>query len=438
MKKWKVELLIVCFLIQIQINCFGQLIGKRCATAEIETFKSKKNNNYAKARVAFNTAVNNCMAQNIANGARLSGIEELLRIPVVVHVVHNSTSSTIGGARNSNISDEQIKSQIEVLNEDYRRKPNTLGFNSNPIGADMNIEFYLADTDPDGKVSTGINRIFSDRNSYDPFSDADQLSLSNLSYWPSDCYLNIWVVTLANNYLGFSQFPVAADFDGLDSLDAVNEKLDGLYIDYRYFGRKSTAITSKYYKFGRTATHEIGHWLGLIHTWGDAVCGTDYVDDTPTCTDANLTVFCNDIYSNCNGVRTKNMIENYMDYTIDSCMNTFTMGQLARVKAVFEVSPRRKKLIECAARLPESDFIDIQVYPNPAVDYIKGNLLFKGQSDAEIALFDLNGVEIDRQTFLKKRSFKFSYQITKIPKGIYILYATANGQKVSKRILVSN
>jgi hypothetical protein len=416
--------------------CFSQTLEKRCASAEYYKQKAGVSLDFTKKRQTFEQSVSAIITKNKPLSGKRSAIAELLRIPVVVHVIHNNAAGTVGGKSNANISDEQIKSQIEVLNEDYRRKANTLGFNTNPVGTDMNIEFYLAETDPDGNSTNGITRNFTDKQTFDPFSDADQALLSDLSYWPSDCYLNIWTAFLANNYLGFSAFPPTPDFDGLDP--ETNERVDGVYIDYRYFGRNTDVITSKYYKFGRTTTHEVGHWLGLIHTWGDEDCGDDYVGDTPVAQSPNLTVFCNEKFSNCNGTRTRNMIENYMDYTIDSCMNIFTIGQMERVNAVFEASPRRKKLVECSARLPESDLIELQMTPNPAIGSIKGNLLFKGESDAEIAIFDLKGNEIDRQVFTKKKSFKFSYPIYNLPQGMYIIYARAQGQHTSKRIYFSH
>lgn len=427
-------LLIVIYL--SLLSCFSQIVEKRCASAEYFKQKGITSLDFIKKRQAFEQSINDKLLKNKPFLGKKSAISELLRIPVVVHVIHNNKSGAIGGKSNANISDEQIKSQIDVLNEDYRRKVNTLGFNSNPVGVDMNIEFYLAETDPEGNSTNGITRNYSDKQTYDPFNDADQSLLSVLSYWPSDCYLNIWIAFLANNYLGFSAFPPAPNFDGLDP--ETDPKVDGVYIDYRYFGRKSDVITSKYYKFGRTTTHEIGHWLGLIHTWGDEDCGNDYVEDTPIANGPNLTVFCNEKFSNCTGVRNRNMIENYMDYTIDSCMNIFTIGQLERVNAVFEVSPPRKKLVECSARLPESEMVDLQITPNPAIGSIKGNLLFKGESDAEIAIFDIKGNEIDRQVFIKKRSFKFSYPIYSLPQGIYIIFAMAQGQQISKRIYFSH
>jgi Pregnancy-associated plasma protein-A len=295
---------------------FAQDEIRRCASAEYEKVLLSRNIDYVKKKQAFNQLIQQCIAVNRAsNSGRKSAITDLIKIPIVVHVIHNNTSNTIGGARNANISDEQIKSQIEVLNEDYRRKINTRGFNNSSIGTDMNIEFYLADIDPKGNPSNGIVRKFVEKQSFDPFSDEDQMELSNLSYWPSDCYLNIWTTTLSNNYLGFSQFPTAK-LDGLaDPIEDsdLTAKVDGVFIDYKFFGKDSQAITSKYYKFGRTTTHEVGHWLGLIHTWGDEDCGDDYVEDTPEAQGPNLTVICAEKFSTCSGFRTRNMIENYMD-----------------------------------------------------------------------------------------------------------------------------
>jgi Pregnancy-associated plasma protein-A len=413
----------------LSILAQSQLLEKRCATAEIEKKQLIKNKNLARARQAFNQSVNNCVQKNRASNAKTSAIHELIRIPVVVHVVYSDASSK------ANISDEQVKSQIEVLNEDYRRKQNTLGYNTDPIGVDMNIEFYLAEIDPNGANTTGITRNLTAQKAFDPFSDADQLALTALSFWPSDCYLNIWTTTLSNNYLGYSQFPAAPDFDGLDT--EANENVDGVYIDYRYFGRKSATITSKYYKFGRTTTHEVGHWLGLIHTWGDEDCGDDYVDDTPAAQNANLTTVCVDKYSNCTGTRSRNMIENYMDYTIDSCMNIFTVGQSERVRAVFEMSPHRKKLLECVTQLPESETLDLTIGVNPPTDILKGQLLLKGTANAEITIFNHVGTLVAQQIFENKKSFQFTFPIYDLPRGLYIVMATANGQKSTKRIFIN-
>ena len=132
------------------------------------------------------------------------------------------------------------------------------------------------------------------------------------------------------------------------------EKTDGVFIDYRAFGIGG-AITSRLYNLGRTTTHEVGHWLGLIHTWGDTDCGDDYCADTPPAERGNQSASCGPIFSNCSGVRTRNMTENYMDYSPDSCMNIFTKNQSERMMAVIEKSPRRARLVKYwCAKLPFS------------------------------------------------------------------------------------
>ncbi len=427
-----------CFLFNIS---WAQTDIRRCASAEYEKIAFAKNKGFANRKLAFNQSIQQCIIKNRAlNNGKKAAIAELIKIPIVVHVIHNNTSNTVGGARNANISDEQIKSQIEVLNEDYRRKINTRGFNIDQVSTDMNIEFFLAEVDPNGDPSNGIIRKFTDKQSFDPFSDADQMELTELSYWPSDCYLNIWTTSLSNNYLGFSQFPTAK-LDGLD--DPISDtdetaKVDGVYIDYKFFGKDSPAITSKYYKYGRTTTHEVGHWLGLIHTWGDEDCGDDYVEDTPEAQGPNLTVFCAEKFSTCSGFRTRNMIENYMDYTIDSCMNIFTKGQSERVNAVFEMSPRRKKLLECVTKLPESETVELKIKGNPVNDFLKADILFKGQSDVEILLYNLKGVQIYSTIFKNKRSFPLIMPLTNLLSGVYILIANVGGQSISKRIFVNS
>lgn len=404
----------------------------RCANMAMHQLRLAQNPNYRAQRANFEAQVRNIIAKN--KNSKKSAINELIIIPVVVHVIHSSTSATIGGRGNSNISDEQIKSQIDVLNEDYRRKAGTKGFNNASYGTDMNIEFALATVDPNGNPSNGIIRKKGDKTIYDPLSNDDQLALSNTSYWPSNQYLNIWVTSLSNLYLGYAQFPAAPNFDGLDP--SGDERIDGLFIDYRYFGRNSPAITSRYYNFGRTATHEIGHWLGLIHTWGDEVCGDDYCNDTPPTQDANNTTVCQDKFSTCNTTRTRNMIENYMDYTIDSCMNVFTKDQSARVRAVLEASPSRKKLLESLYKLPEAEKLTVSVKPNPVTDNIKGEILLKGKDNVAVYLTSTDGKLLDYQIFENKNSFVFTINNYYPPHTLLILTVKAMGQVNRQRILI--
>lgn len=264
-------------------------------------------------------------------------------IPVVVHVIHNSKNNFIGGVNNRNISDEQIHSQIAVLNEDFRKMAGTHGFNTNPVGADTRIQFCLAQYDPDGRSTTGIIRVYNKKPSF--HYEMDDVELKKLSYWPSDQYLNIWVTNITGKIIGYAQSPGGAGIPGAPFYDG-SEFTDGVVIDYTTFGRLGSL--NKSYNLGRTATHEVGHWLGLVHIWGDSYCGDDFVEDTPTQewhADSTETL-CDVRYTECSGVQIPKMYENYLDYTVDKCMNIFTQGQKERMRRFLEVSPRRRKLLE--------------------------------------------------------------------------------------------
>lgn len=266
-------------------------------------------------------------------------LPQIIKIPVVVHVLHNVADGQITG---TNISKEQIESQIKVLNEDFRRMQGTNGFNNHPAGADTQFEFHLATTDPNCNPTDGITRHFVNRNSFNVFSD--ETLIKSYGFWPSHQYLNIWVCSISGGFLGATQFPNDTQLEGLNDFNG-DSLTDGIIIRHNVFGRRTGTASTGIYSYGRTLTHEIGHWLGLIHIWGDERCGNDYCDDTPQAEDSNLQSNCNAVFSNCTGTPTRNMIENYMDYTPDICMNIFTNDQKKRMREAMENSPRRNALI---------------------------------------------------------------------------------------------
>jgi Pregnancy-associated plasma protein-A/Secretion system C-terminal sorting domain len=356
---------------------------------------------------------------------------EVIRIPVVVHVIHNQVNNAILG---TNISDEQIYSQIKVLNEDYRRKEGTMGFNSSTIGADTEIEFFLASVDPDGKPSSGITRSYSLKTSFNIINDNDRLTMSNLSYWDSNKYLNIWVAPLSSGYIGYGEFPYAETIEGLDIES--NENLDGVYIDYTTFGKKTGTNTKGLYSFGRTATHEVGHWLGLYHTWGDERCGTDYVADTPQAAAANSSAFCRDVFSTCSGTRTRNLIEDYMDYSPDSCMNIFTQGQKDRMRAALDFSKRRRRVVNFAKfQLPPSTSLQAVIFPNPTITTnVQVQVSLPSFQDFDIKILDIFGREVYFESFTDLPSTVVTLKTKDLPAGNYIMKVTSNSQQVQKRL----
>lgn len=409
---------------------------RRCGSSEYEKMVLQLRDPARRRNVdQLNQLVEQVQLQQ--QGLRQAADQTVYRIPVVVHVIHNTSTGVIGGATNGNISDEQIASQLQVLNEDYRRKEGTPGFNTSPIGADTGIEFYLATTDPNGNATTGITRhYYSQKSSFDVFND-DEL-LSQIAYWPSNRYLNIWVTALANNYLGYGQFPTAADtLKGLISYQ--NELIDGVIIDYRYFGRRTGAVRSDTYCCGRTTTHEIGHWLGLIHTWGDGDgCAEDYVADTPPTKGPNQTSQCRTTYSTCvNGVQTRDLTENYMDYSPDGCMNLFTAGQAARMRAVLQLSPRRQQLIRALNALPETDRLTINVYPNPTLTADPTvDVQLKGFQSFTVGVYDMTGRQIRALSYTNSPSSRVSLNVLGLPAGVYVVRVRTDTEVASSRLLV--
>lgn len=267
----------------------------------------------------------------------------VLTIPVVVHVIHNGEPVGSG----TNLSQEQVQKQIEVLNEDFRKKPGTNGFNSNPVGADIEVEFCLSAVDQNGQAmpEPGIHRYQGPRANY----TKDQAeTLKGQTYWNPNLFYNVWTLDFGGDdalLLGYAQFPDGSGLDGLGDPDSQSSAAtDGVVIKYSSFGSAQKGdfpVMQAPYNLGRTLSHETGHWLGLRHIWGDGPCATDYVDDTPRHHTENRG--CPSTKMGCDGV--VEMPQNYMDYSDDACMNIFTLGQKARILAVLELSPRRKQLV---------------------------------------------------------------------------------------------
>ena len=258
--------------------------------------------------------------------------EPVLTIPVVVHVIHRGEAVGEG----SNIPIEQVEDQIRTLNEDFRRlnpdRSQTLP-QFQDLAADVGIEFVLARQSPGGFATTGVTRTEGVQSDYNLNSSN---TLSNLSYWPANDYFNIWVAPLSGGLLGFAQFPIS-DLDGLEGASN-NAETDGIVVDYRYFGGIGNVVSNSR---GRTTSHEVGHFLGLRHIWGDGDCSADdFVADTPQ--QESESSGCPIDQFSCGSL---DMFQNYMDYTTDACMNLFTLEQKERMRIVLQNSPRRASLL---------------------------------------------------------------------------------------------
>ncbi|WP_420146544.1 M43 family zinc metalloprotease [Spirosoma sp.] len=426
--------------ILVQAQTPADVILNRCATLQQERILQQLNPNRRTQLNELNRRIEQYQAE--AGRLRQQADTIIYRIPVVVHIIHNTASGQIGGDNNGNITNDQILSQIQVLNEDYRRKAGTNGGNTSSIGADAGIEFYLATIDPSGQPTTGITRTYyANRSSFDVLSYDDNLLLSTIAYWPSDRYLNIWVTRVQANNLGFApQYPTITASDTLQGLPRDTDKLtDGVIVDFRVFGRLTATSYYKSYALGRTTTHEIGHWLGLFHPDGpfDDPCGDDHVADTPPTDDLNQTSSCNDLFSNCSGKRTRELIENYMMYSPDACMNMFTAGQVARMRAVLAVSPSRANLFTGSnGPLTETEKLTVTLYPNPTTTDPLVDVQLKGIQSFSVGLFDASGRQIRTLSYTDSPSTRVSLAVNGLASGLYIVRVKTNSETVSKRLLV--
>ncbi|MFD0992235.1 GEVED domain-containing protein [Tenacibaculum geojense] len=270
--------------------------------AEIETFTQRK------------------IAEMQNLQSRVDG--EIITIPVVVHVIYSNSQE--------NISVAQIQSQLDVLNEDFRRT-NSDANNKWSQAADTQIEFQLATIDPNGNTTTGITRKSSTRTSWGTNDAMKSSAQGGVDPWNTSEYLNMWICNIGGGILGYAQFPGGS------------ASTDGVVMSPQYFGssdKGSGFYLSAPFDKGRTTTHEVGHFLNLRHIWGDGACGADdFVSDTPASDAANYG--CASGHVSCGS---EDMVENYMDYSDDSCMNLFTVGQKNRMRAVLEPGGSRRSL----------------------------------------------------------------------------------------------
>ncbi|WP_339924654.1 choice-of-anchor J domain-containing protein [uncultured Cyclobacterium sp.] len=322
----------------------------RCGTVFFEQ-KQAQSLGYFGSRQYFEGWVDIKEAQMKQEGqGNRSLADEIKRLPVVVHVIHNGEAIGEG----ANISDAQILDQIRILNEDFQMQNPDFAANTPTeflnVAANAGIEFVLAKQDPQGMPSIGINRILGPKESY---GLNDAALVGQLALWAPEEYINIWVMPLTAPTIGYAGFPISDELEGLNS-PIPTRQTDGLSIDYRYFG--SIGNISQNSK-GRTATHEMGHFLGLRHIWGDGGCeADDFVTDTPLQSQSNNTCIVTPRFT-CDS---RDMVENFMDYTPDRCMSLFTEGQVDRMDIILTFSPRRATLTTSRA-LADPQFFDSDI-----------------------------------------------------------------------------
>jgi len=292
---------------------------RHCATMGNLEYRQQQDPSLVSKMAQIEAFTQKKVAEMQTSGNKIVG--DIITIPVVVHVLYSNS--------NENISNAQILSQIQVLNDDFRR----LNSDANNVwsqAADTQIEFCMASVDPNGNATNGITRKSSSKSTWGTSDAMKKSSQGGVNPWDASKYLNIWVCNIGGGILGYAQFPGGS------------AATDGVVIGPQYFGSNdygSGFYLSAPFNKGRTATHEVGHFLNLRHIWGDANCGNDLVSDTPTAQTSNSGCPVGKV--SCGST---DMVQNYMDYTDDSCMNLFTLGQKNRMRAVLAAGASRRSL----------------------------------------------------------------------------------------------
>jgi len=335
----------------------------------------------------------------------------VINIPVVVHILYN--------ADRQNISDAQIQSQIDVLNRDYRKQNSDTskipGYYSS-LAADCGFQFALANIDTNGNATTGIIRKHTNMSSFQVDDAIKFTAKGGDDAWDRDRYLNIWVGNLTGGILGYSSLPGAS------------KATDGVTILYTAFGTTGTAAAP--FNLGRTATHEIGHWLNLMHIWGDADCGNDGIDDTPQQQAATRGNPSGMIFS-CGNTPYGNLYMDYMDFTDDIGMHLFTSGQRSRMRTLFAEGGFREPLLTSNALSGTSTVITpvtppsgttseqtLRLYPNPAANTVSVIISDASSIGSLLEIFDQVG-----QRLMTARITATSIQlnISSLPRGLYFI-----------------
>jgi hypothetical protein len=347
--------------------------------------------------------------------------ENVITIPVVVHILYHYPGE--------NISDDFVQSQVFALNRDYRKiNADTVkipgAFKS--LAADCEIEFKLATVDASGRATTGIIRKYTPVTKWAADDKIKYSSEMGDNAWDAASYLNIWVGTM-DRVLGYSSVPG----------DPASK--DGVVISNTVFGITNSGI----YDQGRTAVHEVGHWLGLRHLWGDANCGDDGVADTPP--QQTFTNGCpSTVRVSCNNGPNGDMYMDYMDFTNDDCLVMFTRGQKQKMRTLFDVGgPRHSILlskgldIPAIAELPLPDnppqWLHIKIFPNPATAELTINMEYDERwVGKQLQVLDITGkIQIVKTVTSKIQKL----DVSQLAPGVYFIRAEKNGEKMMQKFI---
>lgn len=378
------------------------------------------------------------------------------RIPVVFHIVYNLSTQ--------NIHDSVVLNQLQIMNEAFRHTHSDTGnirAMFKPLAGDAEIEFYMATKDPQGNSTNGITRTqtstqyFMDIQSGNLFNLLEDIKKTNKGGkdpWPTDRYLNIWIADLTDKTL---QQPVLAGYAPPPTNPLPHNwqgyplpaLIDGVVLHYQVVGNNNPDAIANYGAEGRNAVHEVGHFLGLRHIWGDVqntadTCGPngdDGIGDTPQqaepsdITATNCSAYANQ--NTCGAGTSGDMLdlwENYMDYSNDKCQGMFTIGQINHMRTVLENQRVILKSPASVANYPVAE-TSFSMYPIPASNLLKIN--FDGIINT-FTITDMFGKTVYRSG--GEHANTKQHDISHLPSGNYFVTLQTETNILTKKLVIQN
>ncbi len=441
-----------------------------CASHDLMKSIDAKNNGFMDLSNNLMEQINELIhVQSLEKGGNE---DDLYEISVVFHVVHNNSEE--------NVPDYVIQNQLEVLNNSFRRKnadtSNIREVFKNIVG-DSKIGFKLAELDPNGLPTNGITRTYTEIENFGgiiPFGPGqnaqitswldDSLfynyfritedSLGGKSPWDNDKYLNIWIGDLRlkepqfNNleeliYFALATPPITHTNWPSDFIQRIENFNQGALFHYVCIGPNNPATFAAPYQSyngvvttGKLLAHEVGHYLGLRHIWGDGDCTVDdYVADTPNSSSAssyNCSHSANSCIDNINGLDLPNMVENYMDYSSGNCQNSFTLGQIGIMRTVLEEYRTTLATVISTAGVKDISASTIKIYPNPSNGKLSIDL-GSNQSKVSVKIVDIKGRTIFVNDYLNSQLVDLQFEGES---GIYFVEVSMDNGLVSKLKLI--
>jgi hypothetical protein len=375
-------------------------------------------------------ALSSVKAKNQSGNATETVVPEIITIPVVIHILYNTADQ--------NLSNEQVMSQIDALNRDFSganadRKKTPAYFTY--VAANCGIQFKLATKDPVGMATTGIVRKPTSIQNFGLDDRAKTSSRGGDDAWDASRYLNIWVCNIAGGVLGYSSTPGGP------------VAKDGVVISLSAFG--TVGKVSAPFNLGRTATHEIGHWLNLRHIWGDTYCGDDKVDDTPQQRSSNRGCPSGKKYT-CGTEKDGEMYMNFMDLTDDACMFLFTNGQKQRMRSLFEPGGARHSLLSSTpfdtfTKSPEDiqvtpveapvEKVAVKLFPNPVSNVL--SLAFQQEqkddnNKKELVIYNHTGKPVIKEVMTGSQK---SFNISHLNAGLYYIHIIEGNSRTIRKFM---